>query len=117
MKRKARVSEAVDYIIKHLDTDIKLEDIAGKAYFSKYHYHKLFRREAGEPLARYVRRKRLENAAKDLVSTSESILDIAVRYCYGSQEAFSRSFKRVFGVSPGQYRRRHSGGNTMATAA
>ena len=60
---------------------------------------------AGMPLSEYVRRRRMTAAAADLVAGSDDLLTLAVRYGYGSAEAFGRAFQSVHGVSPGQARR------------
>jgi AraC family transcriptional regulator len=52
----------------------------------------------------YVRERRLAESAEALAKTDEKITDIAHKYQYGSEEAFSRAFRKVFGSSPRDYR-------------
>ena len=63
---------------------------------------------AGEPPSRFRRRVLLERAAYRLVTTSRSILDVAVEAGYGSHEAFTRAFAKAYGVPPADWRRRPS---------
>jgi hypothetical protein len=64
----------------------------------------MFSSLAGMPLSAYVRRRRMTHAAADLLG-DEDLLSIAVRYGYGSTEAFGRAFRSVHGVKPGDARR------------
>lgn len=105
MDHEAKVRETVLYIEDHLDCRIGLADLAKRAHLSKYHYHRLFHKIAGDSVIRYVSRRRMEKAAEELAGTDAAILDIALKYQYGSQESFSRAFKRIYGITPGQFRR------------
>jgi AraC-like DNA-binding protein len=105
MENKEEMTRLLDYIERHLNRKLGLEELAGVAYLSKYHFHRLFRRETGEPVTRYITKRRLARACADLALTEDRILDIALRYQYGSHEAFTRAFKRVYAVTPDEYRR------------
>lgn len=105
MDDRERVLQTIRHIDRNLTDAFSLDGLAGLAHLSKYHYHRLFRKAAGEPVARYILRRRMEKASQELLTTEQPIIDIALRYRYGSQEAFSRAFKRVYGVMPGKYRR------------
>lgn len=100
--------DSLEYIDQNLTGDVSLEALAEKAYVSKYHYHRLFHQTVGEGVGKYVNKKRMEGAAKDLRDTDQPIIDIALKYQYGSQEAFSRAFKRIYHITPGNYRKTHS---------
>ena len=63
----------------------------------------MFASLAGMPLSEYVRRRRMSLAAADLVSTADDLLTVAVRYGYGSTEAFGRAFHAVHGTVPAMY--------------
>jgi AraC family transcriptional regulator len=53
----------------------------------------------------YIRKRRLTEAAKELNESNIKIVDVALKYQFGSQETFSRAFKKMFNVSPGEFRR------------
>lgn len=95
------------YIEEHLDGDLSLENLAEVAQLSSYHFHRVFRANVGESLAEYVRRIRLEAAAIALKFTNTSVTNIAFDAGYGSHEAFTRAFRRRFGVSPSDQRNMH----------
>lgn len=75
---------------------------------TEYHVRRMFSALAGMPLSEYVRRRRMTLAAAELVRGAPSLLDVAVRYGYGSVEAFGRAFRSVHGTGPSEARR--SGG-------
>ena len=80
--------------------------VAAATGYSRAHLGRLFLEMTGETLAGYIRKRRLSEAARRLVATRVSILDLALDYQFESQEAFTRSFKRHFRLSPGAYRKR-----------
>ncbi len=57
------------------------------------------------PLSQYIRRRRLTVAGAEVLAGERTLLEIAVRYGYGSGEAFARAFRAVHGVGPGEARR------------
>ena len=105
MSREFRVRRTLEYIESHLDEDISLDALARQACLSKYHFHRLFRQAVGEPVHRYIRKRRMEHAARELAETDRPIIEIALNCRYASQEAFSRAFERVYALTPGRYRR------------
>ena len=92
------------YIQSHLADDLSLEQMAGQADLSPYHFHRVFHSAVGETLKQYTQRLRLEQAAYHLKIQDASILDIALNAGFNNHETFSRAFKRWFGVSPRDYR-------------
>lgn len=110
MDYHSKVRDSLEYIEKNLDNKIKLNDLAQKAYLSKYHYHRLFHKITGESVTRYITKKRMEKAAEELVQTEQPIIDIALKYQYASQESFSRAFMRIYDLTPGKYRRVYRSG-------
>lgn len=99
------IQRAIADIEEHLHEQLTLEDIAYKAGFSKFHFHRIFQSSLGMSVTEYIRRRRLVNAAIALLFTNERILDIAFHYHFESQEAFTRAFKKQYCMPPGQYRR------------
>ncbi|MHB9133993.1 MAG: GyrI-like domain-containing protein [Armatimonadota bacterium] len=102
----AQVYRAIGYIEEHLTDEVNVLEIAEYAGYSAFHFGRIFQGLTGESVMEYVRKRRLTMAACALVQTKRRILDIAVEYQYDSQEAFTRSFKRAYGMTPGVYRRR-----------
>ncbi len=105
----AVLNQAVDDVESQLATDpstpVNVADIAARAGTTEHHLRRMFASLAGMPLSEYVRRRRMSLAAADLVVTGDDLLTVAVRYGYGSTEAFGRAFRSVHGVGPGEVRR------------
>ena len=100
------VHEAILHIEANLSEEIDLPEVAEQAGYSVFHFGRIFQGVTGETVMDYVRKRRLTEAAKALVQTNRRILDIALDWQYDSHEAFTRAFKRAYGVTPGIFRRR-----------
>ncbi|MFC0211766.1 effector binding domain-containing protein [Paenibacillus chartarius] len=105
-----RMQQAIDYIESRLTEDLKIADVAARAHCSAFHFQRLFQAITGFSVQGYVRKRRLSEAAGLLRSSQKGILDVAVEYGYGSQEAFTRAFSSFFGMTPAQYRKSEGGG-------
>lgn len=101
----AWLNTLVDHVDEHIDEDLDVVRLAAALGTTEYHLRRMFSSLAGMPLSEYVRRRRMTVAAAEVVTGAGDLLGIAVRYGYGSAEAFGRAFQSVHGVSPGQARR------------
>lgn len=104
MKNFSQISEALKYIDAHLDEPVTLEALAERFYLSPFYFHKVFSSIVGQPLAAYVRDRRILYACKQLCATEKTILDIALDCGFHSPQSFARAFRRVQGISPSAYR-------------
>ena len=84
--------------------------MAREAFYSQFHFTRKFLELKGETPGSYLRRRRLEEAANEILDGTD-ILQVALDYHFGSQEAFTRSFKAHFQITPGFYRKK--GNNIM----
>ncbi len=100
-----RLNQTMEHIDRHLDQPIDVAELARMAATSEYHLRRMFSALAGMPLSEYIRRRRLTVAGAEVLSRRESLLEIAVRYGYGSGETFARAFRAMHGVGPGEARR------------
>jgi AraC family transcriptional regulator len=91
-------------ITGHLDAGLSTEDLAQVANLSAFHFHRIFRAITGETVGGLVRRLRLERAGRAL-RRGEPLIKVALGAHYGSPEAFGRSFRDAFGLTPTAYRR------------
>ncbi len=105
MNHTATIGRALDFMEQNLREEIRAEDVAHAVNFSVSHFHAIFHRATGYTLKEHLRKRRLSSAALDLALSRRSILDIAVEYRFDSQEAFTRAFKRLYGITPGLFRR------------
>ena len=94
------VQKALWYVETHSRQELTLEQIASAIQVSPYHLTRGFAAVMGTPLMRYLRRRRLSEAAKQLAVGATDILTVAIDCSYSSHEAFSRAFKDEFCVTP-----------------
>lgn len=100
-----KMAKATAYIEAHLQETIFLDAVAKAAALSPYHFHRIFGAVLGEPFGEYVRRRKLHEAAEELLEKKRKIVDIALDYGFESHEGFSRSFKKMYGQTPGEFRK------------
>ena len=98
------LNHLVDEIEAHLGDETDVDALAARLGTTGYHARRMFSSLAGMPVSEYVRRRRMTVAASDLIG-GDDLLTIAVRYGYGSTEAFGRAFRAVHGASHGDVRR------------
>ncbi|XVV13760.1 AraC family transcriptional regulator [Actinoplanes sp. CA-131856] len=101
----AALNRLVDLVEECLAGELDVNDVAASLGTTEHHLRRMFSSLAGMPLSEYVRRRRMTVAAADVVRREDDLLSIAVRYGYGSTEAFGRAFRAVHGVGPGDVRR------------
>ncbi len=92
--------KALWFIESHLADTLTLDEIAGVAGISRFHMVRAFAAATGLPVMRYVRARRLSEAARALAAGAPDILTLALDADYGSHEAFTRAFRDRFGVTP-----------------
>lgn len=97
------MNQAIDYIENNLSCDIDYYVAAKIMNCSEWEFRRIFSFLAQVPLSEYIRRRRLTMAATD-VKKGEKIIDVAIRYGYDSQAAFSRAFSRFHGIAPSMAR-------------
>lgn len=100
------------YIREHINEPLQRDVLAEVAGFSIPHFHRVFTAETGESAASYIRRMRLERAARKLRMGAVDITEVALAAGYDSHAAFGKAFKVQFGLSPSGFR---SLGCTAAT--
>src|SRR6478752_7289295 len=92
--------KALWFIESHLADQLTLDEIAGVAGISRFHLVRAFAAATGLSVMRYVRARRLSEAARALAGGAPDILTLALEADYGSHEAFTRAFRDHFGVTP-----------------
>ncbi len=106
MKNLAIVIAAIQYIETHLTSNrMDLDTVAAAVHYSKYYLHRIFTDTVGLSIHDYVQRRQLTEAAKLLVFSDKSIIDISILAGYDSQQAFSKAFKAMYKQSPNQFRK------------
>lgn len=94
------VQKAIDEIELNIYEEMDSDLLSEHQFVSSFYFQKMFSALCGCTVGEYIRNRRLTLAAFDIIDTNESILDIAVKYCYDSAEGFSKAFTRFHGISP-----------------
>lgn len=100
------IAKLVDYIEEHLTEKLDLTSLAKYVGYSKYHLHRMFGSVVGFSVHEYVQRRRLTEAARLLIFTEQTIMDIAFSAGYETQQSFTKVFKTQFGDSPHEFRKK-----------
>ncbi|TGL20072.1 helix-turn-helix domain-containing protein [Leptospira yanagawae] len=107
MPKKTNLYPVWNQLESKLQKPIGLNQIAFFTGYSDWHFHRVFKSIQGENLKQYTRRLRLEKAAYELKITKFPVIEIALEAGFQSQEAFTKAFKRVLGLTPSEFRKRY----------
>jgi AraC family transcriptional regulator len=92
-------------IEKGLKTGINTKTIADKFSMSQTNLRRIFKFAFGQSLGIYIRSRKLTASLDDLLKSNFNILDIAMEYGLGYEQSYIRTFKREFGLTPGELRK------------
>jgi AraC family transcriptional regulator len=92
--------KALWFIESHLADQLTLDEVSAIGGVSRFHMVRAFAAATGLSVMRYVRARRLSEAARALANGAPDILSVALDADYGSHEAFTRAFRDHFGVTP-----------------
>lgn len=99
-----RIQETAHWIKSNADQPLPLVGLAAQACMSPYHFLREFKRVIGMTPHQFVLSLRLRNAAKRLRHGDEPVLQIAIESGFSDLSEFHRRFRRMLGVTPGDYR-------------
>lgn len=97
------MNQAMEYIESHLQQKIDYKILSQFIHCSQWEFRRIFSLISQIPLSEYIRRRRLTRAAED-IRNNDKIIDVALRYGYESQAAFSRAFRQMHGITPSEAR-------------
>lgn len=104
-RQASRINDVLFYIHQDISRDLLASELAKRAAYSEQHFHRIFKQVVGESIHQYIRRTRLEYAANQLMfDNAATVMDIAHNAGFNSVSSFSRAFKTLFSLSPGQWR-------------
>ena len=96
---------ALDYIEDNICGELRISDIARHCCVSLSALQKTFKYVFHFSINDYILRRRFSCAARELLTTDSSVLDISLKYGYSNAESFTRGFQRLWGVSPSRFRK------------
>ncbi|WP_350287227.1 AraC family transcriptional regulator [uncultured Croceitalea sp.] len=102
-----RINRVFEFIDENLESNLALETVAEIAFFSPFHFHRVFKFVTGETLNAYVTRKRIEKSAADLLHKNSTTTAIAHKYGFSDNSSYSRTFKKYYGASPTEFRKQN----------
>ncbi|MFR0653855.1 helix-turn-helix transcriptional regulator [Pantoea sp. SIMBA_079] len=97
--------ELMVWIKSNITQRLLLQEVASKSGFSLWYLQRIFKKHTGITLGLYIRKAQMESARLDIITNSNSISDIAIKYGYESQQSFTRAFSRHYGMPPAAYRK------------
>jgi AraC family transcriptional regulator len=106
MSQLTSMYQAVEFIEANLQKPVTVADIAEAVSYSLYHFCRVFNQVVRHSPYDYLMRRRLSEAARDLVETDKTITEIGFDYQFNSPETYARAFKRMFDMQPNQWKKR-----------
>lgn len=104
MNNSRLIASITDYVEEHLQEKITLEELAMQLHYSKYYILHEFKETTHQSLYNYIKRRRLNEAARALLYSDQRIIEVAVQTGYQSQQAFTKAFEELFKLTPRRYR-------------
>lgn len=105
LERSEPVREAIDYVERHFQEPIRIEDIAKRVHLTVPYLSRLFHKVTGTTFVDHLTQRRIAEAKELLKSTSMKIIDVAFAVGYADQSYFGRRFRQVAGQTPSDFRR------------
>lgn len=102
-----RIQEIVQFLTEHYAQHIQLSDLAQRVCLSPSRLMHLFKEQVGRSITDILQKHRLKQAARLLLSTNKTILEICTEVGFNSPAFFTRKFISFYGTSPGTYRKRN----------
>ena len=98
-----RLERALALLAERLDEPPTLDELAAAANVSPFHFHRIWRAMAGEPVGQTVARLRIAAAQQRLRDGGGNVTDVAMEGGFGTPQSFARAFRRIAGVSPSDF--------------
>ena len=103
----ARMRQMMQYIINHIHDEISLSDLANEMFVSTSTLSRIFKKSTGMYFADYVMRLRVRTSLGLLRTSEQNLTQIAMDCGFSTSAAFNRSFKKVTGMMPSEYRKKY----------
>ena len=96
----------MNYIRSHIYQPLTLDDLAKELGRSTSYVRKHFQRDVGMTVGEFITRSKLEEAQTLLIFSTKTLAEISCDLCFSSQSYFQRLFKKAYGITPAQFRKR-----------
>lgn len=99
------INRAIDYILRHINEELSVDDVASHCHFSRYYFGRMFKEETGESVYAFIRRLKLEQSAFRLkIEPDRAVTDIGYEFGY-SPSNYSWMFRQQYQTTPVHFRR------------
>lgn len=98
------IQKTLNHIEENLSEEIQIDRLAEIAGLSPFYYQRLFTRLVKTSVRDYIKLRRLAKSTIMLRDKENRIIDVAMKYGFGSHITFTRAFKKTYGITPSQYR-------------
>jgi AraC family transcriptional regulator len=106
---KNRINRVFEFIDENLESDLSsLNAVSEIAFFSPFHFHRVFKFITEETLNEYITRRKIEKSVLDLLHKNISTTEIAHKIGFSDNSSFSRAFKKYYGISPTEFKKQNS---------
>jgi AraC family transcriptional regulator len=105
---KHLIKEVINYMEENLLENITQQDVARHVHVSVFHLYRFFKVVTNISMTEYIRNRRLSLAGMDVLATDLTMLDIALKYHYETQEGFQKAFYRFHEINPLKARQTHA---------
>lgn len=99
------ILDVLSYLDDNLNDNISIKEITKKINFSTSYFHKLFKREMQQTFLEYMTFKKIHALREEILTTSNSLEELALKYGFNSVSYFNLIFKKQLGLTPGEYRK------------
>ena len=110
MDNRSIIQKSIDYIEQNLKTEITVQELAGEAGFSVFHYYRIFQSVVGKPVMQYILRRRLLMALYEIGHEDEytgSMAEVALSYGFDTYAGFYKACVREIGYTPSDFLKRY----------
>jgi AraC-like DNA-binding protein len=99
------IEQAVVYILKNLNENIKMENVAGKFHLSEAHFSRLFKKSTGMSFPKFINKNRIFSICQAMDNEELNIAQLAFSFGYENLSTFNKAFKEIMGITPLKYRK------------
>ena len=99
-----RLDRVFQFIDENLESKLSLSEVSKEAFFSPYHFHRIFKLLTRETLNEYINRRRIEKSVLDIIHKELSISEISHTYGFSDNSSYTKAFKKYYGVSPTEFK-------------
>jgi len=111
------IEPAISYIADNYMNEISIKTLSGLCHVSESHFRRLFKQVLGWAPQEYLETVRVARACAMLYNRNYSVTEIAARVGFPSPSSFNRQFRKIYHMSPSQWRRKMSGGKNPAVTS